>query len=413
MTTAASPSIPTRPGLVVIPQAATPADRSIEKRRLRKHFLLNVIRESGPLSRAEISKLSGCNFPSVSSLVDELVRDGLVWEETARSTPRGRRPVPVRLNTAAASVIGIDIGWSSTVGILLDLGGNQLSQFEARTPAPGDAATRVDWIRRVIAGLMEQSASPPPPVCGVGIGVPGLVAREDAETATEANAAAGRIRAELARELNVPVIVDNDARMMALGSLWFGEGRRQRSFAVLNVGFGLGLGVVMDGRLVRGARGFAAEIGHIPLGDPAARCGCGQRGCLQTVASGEGLARMAREAGLPVDNVEGLAALARRGNPEAQEVFARFSDGLSRGIATILSLYDPTTVIISGRVTRSADLFFDNVAGQARRRTLPAIFEPSRLMISSLDIRLGPLGAAAAILHHIFSTSHVGVDQIL
>lgn len=406
-------TIPTRSGLVVVPNAETPADRSIEKRRLRKHFLLNVIRLNGPISRADISKVSGYNLPSVSSLVDELVGDKLVWEESARAIPRGRRPVPVQLNSRAASVLGIDIGWSSTVGILLDLGGNQISQFEARTPKFKTAGDYIGWLHEVIGRLMETSTIPPPPVCGIGIAVPGLVPREEPETRIIIETPVKEIRRSLTEEFKIPVLIDNDARMMALGSLWFGEGKKYRSFAVLNVGYGLGLGVIMNGKLLKGSRGFAAEIGHIPLGDPAAPCSCGQVGCLQTVASGIGLARMAREGGLPVENVEDLVSMVRKGNPKAREILDRFSDALARGIATIFSLYDPAAVVVSGRVTRSADLFFDDVISQVGGHTLPAIIEPSRIVLSSLDVRLGPLGAAAAILHHIFYSSHVEVEKVI
>lgn len=406
-------NIPTRSDLVLIPNASTPADRSIEKRRIRKHFLLNVIRENSPISRAEISKLSGYNAPSVSSLVDELVADNLVWEETARTTARGRRPVPVQINGRAASVVGIDLGWSSTVGVLLDIEGNVISTFEAETAKFKGAKANVRWLREVIGELVYASDGPVPPICGIGISIPGLVPRRNPETPIVLKSPTGEIRELLSSEFEIPVIIDNDSRMMAIGSLWFGEGRNHKNFGVLNLGYGLGFGMVMSGKPVRGARGFAGEIGHIPFGEPHAKCGCGRMGCIQTVASGEGLQRMARERGIEINDVRELFELGRRKEPSALEIIDKFSDSLARAISTIFNLYDPAALIISGRVARSADMYLDDVIGRVRKYTLPSIIEPSRISISQMDVRLGPMGAAASILHRIYYSSHVEVDKVI
>lgn len=405
--------VPIRPGLVLLPSGGTPADRSIEKRRVRKHSLLNVIRQHGPLSRAEISKLSGFNGPSVSSLVEELVADKLVLEESARETSRGRPPVPVRFNGKAASVVGIDIGWSSTIGVLLDLDGNVLANFEASTSKFKDPGANVRWILKVIDELIAGTTGEIPPICGVGISTPGLIPRRNPETDFEDKFLTAEIRNVLSNELEIPVLIDNDARMMAIGSFWFGVGKEHKNFGVLNVGYGLGFGMVLGGKPVRGARGFAGEIGHIPFGDPDVPCSCGRVGCIQNIASGEGLARMAGEAGLQVNDVKEIFDLARAKNEKALAIVNRFSDALARALSTIFTLYDPATVIISGRVSRSSDVYLDRVIQLVQKFTLPQIIKPSRIVLSELDVQLGSLGAAASILHRIFYSSHVEVDHVI
>jgi Zn-dependent membrane protease YugP len=115
-------NLPIRPGLLITETPDTPADRVAEKRRIRKHQVLDIIRRQGPVPRVEIARTLGFNLPSVSSLVDELVSEGLASEDKAKRTPIGRRPIPVSFNPEAASIIGIDVGKTSTIGLLMDLG---------------------------------------------------------------------------------------------------------------------------------------------------------------------------------------------------------------------------------------------------------------------------------------------------
>lgn len=406
-------ALKTRNDLVVLPKSETPADRSIEKRRLRKHYVLNVIREKGPLSRADIAKASGFNLPSVSSLVDELVEGGLVFESEAREIPRGRRPIPVSLNANAACVLGIDVGKQSTIAVVTNLAGSVLSRFEKPSPATiGTAKGLTSWSVEVARSLMAGGGVSLPPLCGIGVGVPGLIGHgpggDDASKFP-----AGQLRRRMEEEFGVAALVENDARMMALGSLWFDVGKQYSSFAVINIGHGIGCGIVIEGRVFAGAHGFAGELGYVPVGEKGVEGYLGHPDALENVASGSGLLRLAAKAKLKVKSAADLAKLADDGDARAKAVFAEFADCLGKGIATIVNMFDPQAVILGGRVCRSSRHFIDATRDAVKRHALMPIASSCELRVSGLDVDLGPMGAAATVLHHIFTANHIGVEEVI
>ena len=399
--------------LVVVPTTDTPADRSIEKRRLRKHHILNVIREHGPLSRADISKVSGYNLRSVSSLVEELLGDDLVYENDAVEVPRGRRPIPVHLNRKAAAALGIDIGRRRTTGLLMDLGGHVIHEMELKTPECKRPDKYADWTMTVAEKMFESASDVTPPLCGIGVAVPGLIAKKGLRVSYTMQEAAEHIRRELIHAYGVEVMVENDARMMAMGYLWFGKGGTYNSFAVLKIGAGLGLGIVEEGRTLQGAMGFAGELGHIPMGDNRIQCPTGQYGCLENIASGAGITRMAEERGLEKTDAKEVAELVRQGNLEAKQIFHEFTVALGRGIATVLNLYNPEAVILGGRVASAADVFLDDLREIVAAHTLPPIWETTDIIVANGEGKYGSLGAGAVVLHHIYYSAHVTLDSVI
>lgn len=413
-----------RKGLLSIDAGeSTPSDRSIEKRRLRKHYVLNVIRENGPLSRAEIAKTSGLNLPSVSSLVDELISDGLVAEQEARHAVRGRRPIPVYLREDAVCVLGIDIGKRTTTTLLINLGAKTLASYERPTPELTTPEAYTQWALAAADEILSSSRDFIPPLAGIGVALPGLVSTNGTSngSSVDGTVASGEswlavepIRAALSQAYDVAVLVDNDARVAVPGVRWFSNGRPlYKNVAVLNVGLGLGMGVLINGHVLRGAQGFAGEIGHTPLGDPNVPCFCGRKGCLETMASGAAIGRMALEAGLQTDDVEELAIMAREGNPMAREVFADFAEALGRGVAVIINLFNPEAVILSGKVARASDVFIDDMKRSTEQHALPALLAKTHILVENPGKNLSSLGAVALVLHHIFHSSNIPYEKVI
>lgn len=410
--------VPFRRDLLVTESPTTPSDRSIEKRRLRKHFVLNVIRQKGPLSRADIAKESGLNLPSVSSLVDELISDELVSEEAARQVLRGRRPIPVTLRSDAACVLGIDIGKVSTTSLLVNLGSQTLQSTEQPTPHLSTPEEHAAWAVKVAQDTFARGEMSVPPLCGIGLGLPGLVATAESNAyqadSTDASAATvALVQKKLSEAFGVEVIVDNDARLMVSGIRWFGNEEQMQNFAVLNVGYGLGLGISLNGRLLSGAQGFAGEIGHIPLGRPDVACFCGGTGCLENTASGAAITSMAKERNLSSSDVEELAQMARAGDAAAVELFETFADALGRGVATIINLFNPEAVILTGKVSRASDVYQERMTQTVAKHALPAALARTSIVVGDPETNLSLLGAVAVVLHHIFYSSRVSYEEVI
>ncbi|MDK2973159.1 MAG: N-acetylglucosamine repressor [Candidatus Sumerlaeota bacterium] len=405
------PTIRTHTELVVLPKNHGSEDRVVELRRIRKHRVLNLIRENDQTSRAQLSRLTNYNLPNISSIVEELVREGLVRESAAKETPRGRRPVPISLVEDAAMIMGIDLGVTVTVGLLVNLRGKIVSRFEMPTPVFDCFDARVQWAVEFVGKFLSHAESDILPLAGIAVAIPGLVNTRE-EVDYDHRSVADPIRDAIHEAFAVPVLVDNDARMMALGALWFGAGRRYSTYVALNVTYGIGSGIVLEGRICHGAFRTAGEIGHLPLGEKGVRCYCGAEGCLENIASGSGLLRMAKKEGLAVSSVRELAELARGGDQTALAIFDQFAQALGRGIASISNLLSPQAIILSGPVCDTADLFLDAVKGYVERHTLPAFLNPPAIVISELGENAGALGACATVLHHIFHVSHLQLNEV-
>lgn len=402
-----------RRNLLLILNSSTPADRSDDKHRIRKHAILNVIREQGSLSRAEISKATGFNQRTTTMTVDELVEEGLLLESVSTESRRGRPPIPLSLNRRAAMVMGIDIGRERTVGRLMDLGGGLIRELELATPPINRPQRFAEWAAEVGRTTVQETVADFPPLCGIGVGIPNVLERGGRNRLFDKETTAKGIAEELQKDFDVEVLVDTDAQLMALGTLWFGAGRRFQNFAVIKLGVSLGVGIVLNKTLVRGAFGRDMEFGHMPMGEPDAPCYCGSTGCLDTVACGWGVERMARAAGIKVRGVSELAELARSGHKGALEVFDRFGEVVGRVVATILNLYSVEAVVLSGRLSRANDLYLEATRRSAKHHALPGAFKRAEIIPSEPNARLAVLGTAAIVYSHIFHSHHVAVEDLI
>ncbi len=413
------PGISTRKDLLLLKNPDSPAERTAEKRRIRKHQVLDAIRRYGPIARVEIARRLGFNLPTVSGLVDELVDEELAIEREPRRTPIGRRPVPVTLNPHAACVLGVDIGKITTIGLIMNLAGTILGRLEKATPTFTSAAEQGAWVQGFVREFLGAHAHTLPPLAGVGVALPGFIYRPE-RAERHLTPEVEEIQRRLVEDLDVPVIVDNDAQMMALGALWFDETLKDpnnpaecqyQTFCVLNVGYGIGMGTVIDRALYQGFYGHAGEIGHVPLGEHGLPCYCGGHSCLENTASGSGVERMAREKGLfpegKIFSALDVADLARRGDTTALKIWQRFASALARAIGAVITLFNPQAVVLAGRYTACSDVFFNTLREELEHLTFPALLNETDILVSGLRENAGPLGTCACILHHIFSASHI------
>lgn len=409
--------IPTRLDLLKIEMPDTPADRVAEKRRIRKHQVLDIIRCHGPIPRVEIARLLGFNLPSVSSLVDDLLSEGLATEDKAIKTAIGRRPIPVVFNPNAASIIGIDVGKTAIIGLLMDLGGTILGRLEKPAPAPLDFTKLPAFLEQFVHDLLQAHLPTLPPLAGVGIGLPGLIYQPNNTHELQFFPPIQALKEHMMELLGVPVIIDNDARMSSYGELRFGAMAGHDSMAIVNLGYGLGLGLIINGTVYQGYHGHASELGHSPMGEPGIKCHCGLTSCLENIASGSGLERLCLEAGLhitsQVTGAADLAALVRGGDARAREIFDRFARALARGIASVINMFNPEIVVLSGRVARASDVFLELLLAEIKEMTYPIIHAETKIVVSNLFENAGPLGACACVLHHIFSSAHISVESIV
>jgi glucokinase len=321
--------------------------------------------------------------------------------------------------SAGRHVLGVDIGGTNiVVGLVPEEGGVPVALRARATRSmsgPEDAVRHIARLAREVVADVESESGGGVEVVGAGVGCPGPVDRKAGRVVDAFNLGWDDfpLRDRLAEVLGLPVYLDNDANCAAYGEWWQGAGRPFRSLVGVTLGTGIGGGLVMDGRVVRGASGTAGELGHMTIAFQGRRCACGSYGCLEAYASGPNIAARAREAmeaGTPsilMDLVEGdldrITALTVyealvQGDEHAREVMLETAKILGAGIANVVNLLNPEAVVIVGGVTRAGDHLFHPLRAEVRRRAFRRAEEVCHILPGALPDRAGVTGAAGLFL---------------
>ncbi|UUU26870.1 ROK family transcriptional regulator [Streptomyces sp. DSM 40750] len=344
---------------------STPSSEAFPAQTPAAAQIFTVVLSHGPLARAEIARRAGLSPAAVTKAVRPLIETGYLVEDID-GTPRpglGRPANPVRVDGGRALFLGVKVTGDEIIAVLTDLRCRirlaRHTPLADRRPA-GVLATLSD----LILELLTEAEGFGVAVKGVGIAVSGDVDRAE-----------GMVRyspflewrdvplADLAAmTVGLPVTVDNDVRALTVAEQWFGAGAGMSDFALVTVGAGIGCGLVVGGRVVSGAHGVAGEIGHLSLDPTGPRCHCGNRGCVEAIASESAIVRDVRaETGVDVADAAGALELARRGDPGARKVYARAGVAIGRAIGSMVNLLGPERVIISGEGLAAYDLFAEHI----------------------------------------------------
>jgi predicted NBD/HSP70 family sugar kinase len=334
------------------PSTATPAS----VRKVNRAILLNLIRTHQPVSRIQLSALTGIYRSNVSFIVEELLREGLVREERGRPSGRGRVPTFLSLNPDGRRVVGVSIRAAETVAALADLTGEVLGRVRFRTPK-----TAQSWLgnfRRCLERLRGESARQAPGIQHICISVPGMVDQASGEILW-VNALPGysgsRLREMVQEASGVEATIANDCHLATTCERWMGGIEADlRNMVFLEVGdVGVGAGMVVNGELCTGYNStFAAEFGHMVVDPSGPRCNCGRRGCWELfVCDRATWARYDSASEYTTGRFEELIGLARSGDKRAVKAFQTTARQLGLGISNITMVLNPEVVILAGKVT--------------------------------------------------------------
>lgn len=314
---------------------------------------------------------------------------------------------------AEAYYIGIDLGGTKIAAGLVNAQGRVLGSLRDWTRGEEGAELVLHRVRSLLEQLLQQAGMAPARIAGMGIGVPGGVDWRSGviyELPNLPGWSGLNLKQSLAGMYGWPLAVDNDANAAALGEFLFGSGQGVRDMVYLAVGTGIGSGIIQDGRLVRGARGMAGEAGHMVLEPAGERCNCGNRGCWETISSGNAIAREAKErlakgarsivsklAGDGEIKAEHVFEARRLGDPLATAVTERAIFYLGLGIANLVNILNPQRVVIGGGLAGVGELLFS----QVRRQVKELSFGPAaqvEIVPARLGAETGVIGAAALAL---------------
>ena len=367
---------------------------------VNKSIVLNKIRMDGPISRAQIAKETSITPPTVSSIVKELIQEDVVVEKALGVSQGGRKPTLLHINQDAFYVIGVDAGPSTNHCILTNLAGDILCRTESVIDSNITNKQFLNLLKKDIQSVLEQS-SQKDKVIGIGVAMHGVVSVDTGVSLVAPNLRLHNIpiKAELEKEFGYIVKVENDARAMALGEAWFGDHGEVRSLLAVNIGNGVGGGIVIDGNLYHGAQNIAGEIGHMTVDMNGPVCQCGNRGCLQSFATGWAIAQKANK-----ESGEEVYESALAGEKASIHVFKEVSTIIGIGLTNLIHVINPERIVIGGGVTKAWEFLLDPLRKTIRERALTREAKETEVVITNLGDDATLLGAVSLLLVELFSS---------
>lgn len=380
-------------------------------RAINRSHVLNTIKTYGPIGRADIARRTGLSPATVTSISAKLIAQNLVLEKAAGDSSGGRPPILLVINPKGGYVIGIKLTETHAICALTDLEACILAK--SSLPLSGhDPVQVVDDLAQMLPSFIREQKISKKQLLGVGVGLAGIIDAEKGILRQSPIYGWNNVplRDMLQSKLHIPVYIENDVNTLTLTERWFGPGQGVDHFLTVTVGRGVGLGIVANGQFYRGQTGGAGEFGHITINPDGPLCACGKRGCLEAYIGDPGLIRSAQEAAargnLPdsIQDVDALLSLAQRGNSAAIQIFDQAGRILGIGIATLINLFNPKKIIISGEGTREGDLLFIPMQESIQQNTMPGLFDPDIVEIIPWGDDAWARGAAGLVLREVFES---------
>lgn len=375
--------------------------RPNKRPKTHEQKIMRLIRRHGPLSRSEVVRHLNLSLPTVSKAAASLLGTRLLEEVELPDGAIGRPAKRLQMASETAQLLGIVIAPGSCRVVSSGLDGVLHRDRMIKVPTPADYDELVD----VLAGhAREFLGSPGVATLGAGVCVPGLVDLREDRSVLSANVRAIEGHSptrDLADRLGIECVTLQSKHALCLAEWYFGEARGLDDIVMLDLSTGMAIGVVSEGRLLRGRNGFAGEIGHIPVDPDGLPCGCGNRGCLETVASDISLAaKVSTKVGRRLD-IDEVVGLVRSGQLEMEAEIRDLIGHLAIALTAVINIFNPSTLFLNGRLFDLQDDLFRRVIEETSRTALKPPFEECRIVQARGNKMQG---AVAAALQHLIES---------
>jgi N-acetylglucosamine repressor len=387
------------------------------KQLIIKKTILKLIYQRGSMSIPELSKIIKMSTPTVTRLVSDLVAEGLLLDEGIGESSGGRRPYLYGINPTSRYVMGIEISrYYIRMGIF-NLLNQPATEFKMLNEGLETKDDILNFIQKEVIRFIGESGIPENDILGIGIAIPGLI---DIRTGINysylhsEDKPASLLFNDLFKHT---VYVEHDTYSMALGELAFGLAKGRQNVICLNIGSGISISMILNGRLYRGNSGFAGEFGHIQVDPEGELCYCGKIGCLETLASGTTLIRKAKKEiadgatsiirnlvdnDLTKINIDIILKAAQKGDQFAIGILSQIGEHLGKGIAILIHLFNPELIILGGELSKAENYITDPIQQNLNKYTIAKIRKDTQIINSELGDNAGILGTIALVMEKIF-----------
>ncbi len=345
-----------------------------------KSIILNIVYKNPGISRKELAKRSSYSSATITRIVETLINnDDLLEEKGYRNLPKGRPMKSLYFKGENKYAIGIDLGTTYIRGVLANLNMDVYKEVEVLTESDKSPEYVFNKVCKVIENLSNTTLVDNSKILGVGMAIAGIINTSSGivEYSPAFNWRNVNIKELLHEKIKLPYFFDNVSRVMAFGELKYGKGEKYDNFIMINVGFGIGAGIVLNKKLFYGTDGMAGELGHVPVhGDGLVKCTCGKNTCLTAYASGEAIAKRALnkvkeghdsiiselcEGNYSRVDAKLVGEAYEMGDSVAIETFKESTEYLGSAIASLANVFNPQAIFIGGGVSLNQSAFWDNL----------------------------------------------------
>lgn len=383
--------------------------QDLYKRNIKKHLYF-----AGNLSCAELSELTGKSLPLTTRLLNDLIEEGSVVETGLANSTGGRRAQMYSLKPDLMYVVSVAMDQLITRIGIMDMRNKPVYPVEQVELVLWNNPNALEELVGQLNTYIENSGVPKAKIVGIGIGMPGFVDVKKGINHSFLKVDEGSVVSNIEARVGLPVLIDNDSSLIALAEQRLGAARNRKNAMVVNISWGVGLGMILNGELFRGYNGFAGEFSHIPLFTNNKLCSCGKTGCLETETSLlvvaekaiEGLrqGRMSVLKDLSFERIEdtgrSIMKAAAGGDQFAVELLSEAGYNIGKGVAILIHLLNPELVVLSGRGATAGKLWLAPLQQAINEHCIPKIAENTEIVVSSLGYQSELIGAAALVMEH-------------
>lgn len=385
-----------------------------EKKLLYKRKIIRQLYFANTLSLAEISLSIDKSLPLATKILNDLLESGEVLEKGQAPSTGGRRPAMYSLAPGVFYVVSVAMDQFVTRIAIMDTHNKLVFDAERFELPLQKNPQALQTLARKISEVILRSGIAKEKFIGIGIGMPGFIDVEKGINYTFLPAPGGSLTEYIIRETGLPAFIDNDSSLIALAELCFGAARKKKNAMVINLGWGVGLGMVLNGALFRGHNGFAGEFSHIPIFSNGKLCSCGKSGCLETETSLLVIIEKAKE-GLKRGRIsrlkpellahyeeasETILTSVEHGDRFAVELFSEAGYNIGRGVAILIHLLNPELIVLSGRGSKAGKVWQAPIQQALNEHSIPRLAANTLIEVSTLGYDAELIGAAALVMEH-------------
>mgnify|MGYP005840381221 CR=1 FL=1 len=382
--------------------------------------VLNILREYGPLSRVELAQVSNLDKKTITNIVNDMFANNQVKVVSIKNEGTGRPKEILSLNGDFRRCIGIDVGGTHITGVILDFTGRVLCSHSVDINSNVEPVMLINLCDYIINQLFKKSGLSIYDIEEIGVSFPGHVDVESGAAVLSENLPNWDnvlVKRILGEKYGKPVLMDDCSRLMTLAELWYGEGVNCDNFIVFDLGLGIGCGIVINRSIYVGSKGKSGEVGHTIVKVDGPECTCGRSGCIESLASGWALSKQAEK--LVKDfpdsmlaetarhmsrspSTQDIVLAAELGDSECRELLTNAGRFIGIGIANSISLFNPSKIIIGGRLVKDHEILISSIIDTVKLQTIPELYKDTIITTSSLGVIASAIGAATFCLEKYY-----------